>query len=162
MRSLWTEFHPAWWFTILMGAIFGLFEFTIVLHYPIISKAFIEWSVKRITMAKNKWLRHIEKGVANEVYFVNCLRKRDACFLCFFGTGLAVWLMGICFFARLPSTARMVLLFTFILTFLLELYFGYSTAYYECLTYAMMKTGNERRRTEAAASEPPISPPEAN
>ena len=118
MKSLWTEFHRAWWFTIPVGAIIALFELMMIVYYPIISKAFIEWSISHITIAKNKWLRRIENGISNETYFVKCLKKRCTCDLCFVGTLLAVWIMGICFFTRLPFTARMVLLITIALTFL--------------------------------------------
>ena len=82
------------------------------------------------------------------------LKKRNACDLYFFGTVLAVWIMGICFFTHLSFSSRVVLPFTIIPTFLLELYFGYRAAYYECLTEAMMKTGNERNREKATASQP--------
>jgi hypothetical protein len=105
-------------------------------------------------MPKSKWLDHVEKGVTNETYFLKCLRKRSACDLYFFGTLLAVWIMGVCLFTPLLFAARVVLLFIIILTFLLELYFGYKAAYYDCLTQAIMKMGNERNRAKATAGQP--------
>lgn len=159
MKNIWTEIQsPAWWFTLIMGIVLGLVALMMLVHYQHVSRAFIRWSVKRITIVKNKWLRHIERGVTDDAYFVKCLKKRNACDLYFYGTVLAVWIMSVCFFTHLSSSSWVVLLFAIILTFLLELYFGYRAAYYECLTEAMMKTGNERNRAKVAALPLEIDP----